>query len=51
MRGIGVLWLVLATMLASPLAAETVRLKATADIWLSDANDQERDSMPASTRG
>ena len=44
MRGIGVLWLVLATMLASPLAAETVRLKATADIWLSDANDQERDS-------
>ena len=25
-------------------AAETVRLRATADIWLSDANDQERDT-------
>ena len=43
MRKLLIIGLVVATAL-SAARGETVRLKATADIWLSDANEQERDS-------
>ena len=34
----------LGTLVLIPLTAETLRLESTADIWLSDATDSERDS-------
>ena len=35
---------ILLTLAAAAACGETVRLKATADIWLSDANAEERGS-------
>jgi len=44
MRILLALLAVLAALACPVHAAETVRLKATADIWLSDSNEQERNS-------
>ncbi|KKM01380.1 hypothetical protein LCGC14_1795030, partial [marine sediment metagenome] len=43
MRTFGAITMILA-LTAGAVHGETVRLKATADIWLSDANAEERDS-------
>ena len=44
MRCLLSVWLALTLLGRGLEAAEAVRLRATADIWLSDANDQERNS-------